>query len=93
MRLSPLSLAGPACLILALAFPSIATPQATITAKVVGAVMDPSGAAVPGANVTVRNTATNLTRTSETNETGSYEFSFLPLGQYTHCGSPGLPKS
>ncbi len=53
-----------------------------ITAKVVGAVTDPSGAAVPGATVTVRNTATNLTRTASANETGSYEFSFLPVGQY-----------
>ena len=82
MRLFPFSLAGPACLMLALAFPSVSTPQA-ITAKVVGAVSDPSGAAVPGATVTVRNVATNLTRASETNETGSYEFSFLPLGRYT----------
>ncbi|MCB1021413.1 MAG: TonB-dependent receptor, partial [Acidobacteria bacterium] len=93
MRLSPFSLAGPACLILALAFPAISTPQA-ITAKVVGAVQDPSGAAVPGASVTVRNTGTNLTRTSETNETGSYEFSFLPLGQYTlTVEAPGFQKA
>lgn len=61
--------------------PSNALAQA-ITAKVVGAVTDPSGAAVPGATVTVRNTATNLTRTASANETGSFEFSFLPVGQY-----------
>ncbi|MBI1356315.1 MAG: TonB-dependent receptor plug domain-containing protein [Acidobacteria bacterium] len=69
-------------LLFSLSLPDTLLGQAAITAKVVGAVSDPSGAAVPGATVTVRNTATNLTRTASTNETGSYEFSFLPIGTY-----------
>ena len=68
-------------LLFSLSLPSDMLGQA-ITAKVVGAVTDPSGAAVPGANVTVRNIATNLSRSASTNETGSYEFSFLPIGGY-----------
>jgi hypothetical protein len=54
-----------------------------ITAKVVGSVADPTGAAVPQATVSVTNVDTNLTRTTTTNEVGNYEFSFLPVGSYT----------
>ncbi len=54
-----------------------------ITAKVVGTVTDPSGAAVPGAAVAIQNVQTNQARTTKTNEVGNYEFSFLPIGAYT----------
>lgn len=55
----------------------------SITAKIVGTVADSSGAAVAGAQVTVRNTGTNVTRSATTNEAGNYEFSFLPAAAYT----------
>ena len=47
-----------------------------------GTITDPSGAAVPNAKVTVTNTATGLTRTTETSEVGLYSFTALPVGTY-----------
>src|SRR4051812_12602002 len=47
-----------------------------------GTVMDPSGANVAGAKITVANTATGFTRTTQTNESGLYSFSRLPVGTY-----------
>src|SRR5439155_17092376 len=54
-----------------------------ITAKVVGTATDPSGAAVPGAAVTIQSVQTKQVRSTKTNEAGNYEFSFLPIGAYT----------
>jgi carboxypeptidase family protein len=56
-------------------------PQAT-TAKLVGTVSDPSGAAVPGAKVIVQNQQTNQARSTTADGQGNYEFSFLPVGTY-----------
>lgn len=65
-----------------------------ITAKLVGTVTDPSGAAVPGATVTVTNQATNAKRSDAANEVGSYEFSFLTVGTYTvSVESEGFQRS
>ncbi|HTM52117.1 MAG TPA: carboxypeptidase regulatory-like domain-containing protein [Bryobacteraceae bacterium] len=65
-----------------------------ITAKVVGAVTDASGAAVPAVTVTIRSVQTNQARTTKTNEAGAYEFSFLPIGEYTlSFESPGFQRS
>ena len=55
----------------------------TITAKVVGTVTDPSGAAIPVATAAITNVETNQARTTTTNAVGNYEFSFLPIGSYT----------
>jgi hypothetical protein len=52
------------------------------TGIVVGTVTDPSGAAVPGATVTLTDTATNAERTAITNETGRYNFPNVPPGKY-----------
>jgi hypothetical protein len=54
-----------------------------ITAKVVGTITDASGAAVPGAGVTIQNVQTNQSRSTKANDVGNYEFSFLPIGSYT----------
>ena len=48
-----------------------------------GNVTDSSGAAVPGAQVTVTNEQTGLTRTSETNEVGAYSFPTVNIGTFT----------
>jgi hypothetical protein len=53
------------------------------TGIVVGTVIDPSGAAVPGATVTLTDTATNSERTATTNETGRYDFPNVPPGNYS----------
>lgn len=49
---------------------------------VVGAVEDPSGAAVPNATVTIKNTATSLTLTATTDSGGRYSFTNTPAGVY-----------
>ena len=65
-----------------------------ITAKVVGTVSDPSGAAVPTAIVSIHNVQTNQVRSTKTNEVGNYEFSFLPIGEYTlSIEAPGFQKA
>lgn len=52
------------------------------TGDITGRVLDPQGAAVVGATVTVRNTATSLTRTATTNDSGEYTITQLPPGTY-----------
>src|SRR5580692_3472048 len=52
------------------------------TGTILGTVKDSSGASVPGATVTVRNTDTNLTKTATTEQDGSYRFPELPVGHY-----------
>ena len=43
---------------------------------------DPSGSAVPGADVTITETGTNLRRSGVTNSAGSYNIPFLLPGNY-----------
>ena len=52
------------------------------TASLIGVVRDPSGAAVPGADVTATNIATSFNRAATTDETGSYLIPNLPVGEY-----------
>jgi len=47
-----------------------------------GTVLDPSGAAIPNAKVTITNSGTGLAVTSTTNQTGSYVARELPPGTY-----------
>lgn len=56
--------------------------QAQYRAGLQGSVTDPTGAAVPGANVTLRNPATNLERKVTANEQGVYFFDRLAPGNY-----------
>jgi hypothetical protein len=53
------------------------------SASLTGNVTDPSGAAVPGAIVTVTNIDTNLTQSTKTNSIGVYLIKPLPIGNYT----------
>jgi Carboxypeptidase regulatory-like domain len=55
---------------------------AQISATLSGKVTDPSGAAVAGAAVTVKNLETGAVRTATTGEAGRYEVFALPIGQY-----------
>jgi len=48
-----------------------------------GTVLDPSGAAVPGAKVTVTDAAINITRTTTSQKTGFFQIFNLPVGTYT----------
>ncbi|MGA7422059.1 MAG: carboxypeptidase regulatory-like domain-containing protein, partial [Candidatus Sulfotelmatobacter sp.] len=52
------------------------------TGSIAGTVTDPSGAVVPGADVTVRNTATNQSHETTSGASGSYTVTDLPVGPY-----------
>jgi len=59
-----------------------------------GSVLDPSGAAIPGADVEVRNVGTNATFSTTTNESGNYTAPGLPVGQYMlSAESPGFKRT
>src|SRR5256886_13344897 len=47
-----------------------------------GTVIDPSGAAIPNAKVTVTNLGTNLSVSATTNQAGLYVARELPVGNY-----------
>jgi hypothetical protein len=47
-----------------------------------GRVTDPQGAVVPGAGVTARQTETNITRETVTDQQGRFRFPYLRVGQY-----------
>jgi hypothetical protein len=51
-----------------------------------GNVVDASGGAVPGAEVTVRNVDTGAVRTATSGVSGSFTFPQLPSGNYTVSG-------
>jgi len=53
-----------------------------VTASITGTVTDPSGAAVSGATVTARSLERGITYPAETNESGLYRISQLPIGSY-----------
>src|SRR5688572_16039954 len=63
---------------LLLSAPGYAQTLGTIT----GDVKDSSGAAIPGATVTVQNVGTNAVRTQHSNEVGNFTFPAMPPGEY-----------
>jgi hypothetical protein len=52
------------------------------TASISGSVKDPSGAAIPNAQVTASDTQHGVARTASTNSSGDYSFAALPIGNY-----------
>jgi hypothetical protein len=52
------------------------------TGQISGTVIDPNGAVVQGASVTVSNQETGLSRTTTTGDDGIYSFQLLPPGRY-----------
>ncbi len=61
---------------------SVGFAQGT-TASIVGEVYDPSGAIVPGVQITAVHVDTGTVRTASTNEAGRYVFRNLQIGRYT----------
>ena len=55
---------------------------AQVTASIVGTVKDMSGGVLPGAQVTVKQTETGLTRTAATDAAGNFSMTSLPVGRY-----------
>ncbi len=64
-------------------FPSGAWAQGETTSAIVGQVTDASKAAVPGANVTITNAETGLTRAVQTDASGRFNFPQLKPGAYS----------
>ena len=70
-------------LVLALILPAAALAQSQATTGVIeGTVRDESGASIPGATVSFRNTATNFERSAESDADGRFRGLLLPLGPY-----------
>jgi hypothetical protein len=60
-----------------------AAAQETISyGTISGRVTDPQGAVVPGANVSARQTETNITRETVTDQEGRFRFPYLRIGRY-----------
>ena len=64
-----------------LLFSAVVSAQ-TFRGAIQGTVIDSTGAAIPGAQITVTSVDTNLSRTVATDDTGDYAFTELPLGTY-----------
>ncbi|HBB97993.1 MAG TPA: TonB-dependent receptor, partial [Blastocatellia bacterium] len=62
---------------------AISSSGQTNFGRISGTVKDGNGSAVPNANVTITNAATNLIRTATTDEDGFYTATNLPVGTYT----------
>lgn len=63
----------------------------TSRGTVSGVVKDPNGAVVPGAEVTLTNTETTVSRSSVTNDEGFYRFDAADLGTYSvRIGAPSF---
>src|SRR5262245_25544187 len=56
--------------------------QTNVTAQISGTVSDPTGAVLPGAEITATQTDTGVMRTAVSNETGAYVLPNLPVGPY-----------
>jgi hypothetical protein len=56
--------------------------QSISTSQIKGVVQDAAGMLIPGAEVTVTQTATGAVRTALTGQSGGYVFSELPIGPY-----------
>ena len=69
-------------------------PAQEATGKIVGNVTDQSGAAVPGAKVTVTNIETNISRDATADAVGFYQVLQLPIGHYkVEAASAGFGKT
>src|SRR5438309_1417469 len=66
---------------------------AQATAQISGTVRDQSGAVLPGVEITATQTDTGVSRSSVTNETGSFVLPNLPIGSYkVEASLPGFRK-
>jgi hypothetical protein len=66
---------------IALLLPNVLRAQLT-TSTIYGRVTDANGGTIAGAQVTLTNTDTNLSRTAQTSAEGEYRVELLPIGKY-----------
>ena len=76
------------CLLLALSISPVFAQGEVAGATLNGTITDATGAAVPGATVTVTNRDTGLTRTTTSNEAGQYTFPRVPVLLITMTVAP-----
>src|ERR1700736_1134125 len=79
--------------LLTLGMLNLATPawSQEVTAAIVGTVVDPSGAPIRGATVTVKDTERGTVWPAQTNDAGVYSFPRLPIGTYgVQVTAPGF---
>ena len=69
-------------LALLVTFQAQSNAQSITAGDVTGTVTDPTGAAIPGATVTLTNVNTNASQHAATNLEGSYRFAFVAPGSY-----------
>src|SRR5437763_10530134 len=80
------------CLLVLVVYVSVGV-GAEPTGTIAGLVTDPSGAAVVGADVLVRNSLTGLTRSTKTDAEGGFLFPLMPVGSYeVSVVMPGLRR-
>jgi hypothetical protein len=71
------------CLLATFLFATLAVAQTQITTGTIqGTILDANGAAIPGANVEIKNIDTNFTRTTTSDEDGRFVALQLPSGRY-----------
>ncbi len=72
---------------------SMASAAQTVTGTLSGTVADASGAVIPGAKVTAKNTETGFVREGTANAEGYFQMPFLSLGAYdVTVEAPGFQK-
>ena len=65
-----------------------------VTASILGTVSDPSGAPINGADVKATSVERGNAFTSKTNDTGLYNITRLPVGNYKlEISAPGFQRS
>src|SRR6202040_2725484 len=78
---------------LALSLMCVPAVSAQVSATLLGAVTDPSGAAVAGAEIVVRNLETGEIRNTQTDAVGRYQVFALPIGEYeVRVKKPGFAE-
>src|SRR6058998_134751 len=79
-----------ALFLLCFVMPANAIAQSS-NAALGGTVADPSGALIPGVEITATNTGTGVASTTISNESGAYSFPSLQPGAYkVHAELPGF---
>ena len=76
---------------IALGFPGMLLAQSG-TGTLDGVVTDPSGAVVPGVDITITNIGTGATQVVVTTESGVYRAPFLPPGTYRVSAALPQPR-
>jgi len=83
MRFRSLRMLAAVLFAVAFIFTCVSMAQNIVTGGISGTVTDPTGAVVPGANVSLKSNSTGETQTTATTSTGLYNFPLLKPGSYS----------